>query len=290
MKHIILFTSDVHGNLIQYDKLVDYAQNISADSVIIGGDIAPKNLRFEEIVKGQRKFLEEKLPELLSPLKKAGIKTYLIMGNDDAAANMDVLERERESYQLIHNKRIKISEGFDIVGYSFVPITPFGLKDWEKYDLSRIPENLAAEYAHRKITNYNLDGFKSADGRLTRFAFDSETEQTDSIQDDLEQDLFQQNPEKTVYVMHSPPNKTNLDKVAMGRSVGSFAVREFIEKKLPYLTLHGHIHETVDVSGNFKADIGNTLCISSGNDHAGEKIAAVVFDLYNLRNAKRIFI
>ena len=42
MQHKILYTSDIHGNEVQYSKLIQYAIKISADTIIIGGDIAPK--------------------------------------------------------------------------------------------------------------------------------------------------------------------------------------------------------------------------------------------------------
>ena len=68
------------------------------------------------------------------------------------------------------------------------------------------------------------------------------------------------------------------------------AVRLFIEKEQPYLTLHGHIHETVDISGTFKHNIQNTLCLTSGNHNVGEQLAVLVFDLYNPRDVRRIII
>ena len=34
MKHTILYTSDVHGNEVQYKLLFEYAQKVQADSII----------------------------------------------------------------------------------------------------------------------------------------------------------------------------------------------------------------------------------------------------------------
>jgi len=88
MLHTVLFTSDIHGNESQYRKLVEYAVEISAKSIVIGGDIAPLSLPYDQIISGQRVFLEEKLPKLLSPLKDELVdsKVFLMMGNDDCAA------------------------------------------------------------------------------------------------------------------------------------------------------------------------------------------------------------
>ena len=290
-RHKILYTSDIHGNEIQYSKLIQYAIKISADSIIIGGDIAPKGGAIEDYIEYQRNFLEYRLPDMLQPLKKdlPNSNLFLMMGNDDCAANMDVLEKSK-LFKVIHNKRIKLTEDFEIVGYSFVPITPFGIKDWEKYDLSRVPVTLKKKYDRRKLTNYRLNGIKSIKTRWNIFQFDSGMEVQDSIQKDLSSKIFGKNPRETVYIIHSPPDNSDLDMVSNRNHVGSMAVRLFIEEKQPYLTLHGHIHETVDVSGAFKYNIKNTLCLTSGNHNIGEQLAVLVFDLYNLQDIRRIII
>ena len=292
----------MHGNEVQYKKLVDYALQVSANSVIVGGDIAPKGdsvtaylrelkeLSPDLFIAMQRLFFEKRLPDLIRPLKEKGIDLFLMMGNDDCAANNDAFERGEEEglYKIIHNKRLKLNEDFDIVGYSCVPITPFGIKDWEKFDLSDVPPSLARRYEERKKANYNLAGSKSSKQGWSDFVFTLDLEKTDSIQKDLSTALFQQDPLKTVYVMHAPPNDTNLDIIMNGNHVGSFAERLFIERCQPYLTLHGHIHETVYKSGSFKEVIGNTLSLASGNHNVGKDLAIIVFDLYDLRSARRI--
>jgi len=282
----------LHGNEIQYQKLVNYALQISADSVIVGGDIAPKGLPENDFIPAQRKFFQESLPQILAPLQSSSIETYIMMGNDDCKANYDVFERGEEEgfYHILHGKRLKLTDGFDIVGYSYVPITPFGIKDWEKFDLSDAPSALRLAYDKRKKSNYNLVGSESSKEGWFDFAFTPDMEKIDSIQNDLSTELFRQDPHKTVYVMHAPPNDTKLDIIMNGNHVGSFAERLFIQEHQPYLTLHGHVHETVHMSGTFKQVIGNTISLASGNHNVGENVAVVVFDLYDLRNARRIIL
>jgi len=218
------------------------------------------------------------------------------MGNDDCMDNMDVLEEyNNDLYYIIHNKRIKLTDEFDLIGYSFVPVTPFGIKDWEKYDFSDVPINLEVNYSTKKISNYRLSGLKSKAGVWEEFDFTPKIEKEDSIQKDLERDLFLKNPDKTVYVVHCSPDNTNLDITSPlaksgGAHVGSMSLRLFIEKHQPYLTLHGHIHETVEMSGNFKDKIGNTLCLASENHNVGDKLALLVFELDNINSVKRIII
>jgi Icc-related predicted phosphoesterase len=293
MQHAILFTSDIHGNEDQYRKLVDYAVEVSADSLIIGGDIAPKRIDWEFFITGQRLFLEEKLPSLLRPLEKISPRpnVFLMMGNDDCVANMDVLERnDPRLFRIIHGKRVKLTEDFDIVGYSFVPVTPFRIKDWEKYDLSEAPDNLVFDHIMRVADNYELHGCRSTEVGWTSFTFTSGMRRDDSIQKDLDRTLFCENPERTVFVFHTPPDNTNLD-VGFGQvHLGSMALRLFIEKRQPYLTMHGHVHATVERSGDFKQWIGKTLCLTAGNDDFSPQLSVVALDLYDRANIGRLVI
>ncbi|MDP3733840.1 MAG: metallophosphoesterase [Nanoarchaeota archaeon] len=307
-KHNIVYSSDLHGNQIQYQKLFDYAVIISADSVIIGGDITPKGnsvmqslkqleqqgLSNKVFIDMQRLFLEERLPTMVKALQKGKkkIPLFIMFGNDDCNANYDVFEKGEEEglYEIIHGKRRKLTADFEIVGYTYVPITPYRImKEWEKFDLSEIPPSLRKAYQKRK-EEYQFEGYKSSKHGLLPFHFTVDMEKKDSIQKDLSDTLFQENPEKTVYVMHSPPINTNLDITGKGLHVGSFAHRLFIEKLQPYVTLHGHIHETVAMSGSFRQVIGNTLSLASGNHNVGKNLAVVVFDLYDLGNARRIIL
>lgn len=54
-----------------------------------------------------------------------------------------------------------------------------------------------------------------------------------------------------VFVPHAPPLDTNLDKIVLGKHVGSLATRTFVEEKQPDVLICGHIHESrgLDVLG-----------------------------------------
>ncbi len=283
----ILYTSDLHGNETQYRALVNFATKNSVRAIIIGGDIAPKHFPEHSYIQQQREFLKVTLPQLLAPLLPH-CQVYLMMGNDDCSANVNIIEQNPKLYY-IQGRRLQLSGEIDLVGYSYVPITPFGIKDWEKYDLSTVPPQLAMRYNIKK-EEYQLEGVKSKATGWEPFVFDPRTESVDSIQRDLKQQVFTENPSRTIYVIHTPPEDTHLDQVRGGKHVGSMAVRLFIEQRQPYLTLHGHIHETVEVSGDFKERIGNTFCFSSGNHNVGSKVAAILFDLNHPENARRILI
>jgi len=284
----IIYTSDLHGNLEQYNKLVEYCIKTNPYALVIGGDIAPKG-ESVNYIRNQRNFLES-LPKIFKPLKDISI--YLMMGNDDCKSNMDVLFalEKKGLFKLINKARLSLDNDFEIVGYSNVPITPFGIKDWEKFDLTNVPKKFEDFYYKRLKSDVRFDGFKSVVGKFHEFNFKKDMFKHDSIELDLEKDLFTNNPGKTVYILHTPPYNTNLDLISSKIHVGSIASRLFIEKYQPYLTLHGHIHETVDVSGNFFDNIGKTICLSSGNHNVGGKLCLIDLDLERPGDAKRFII
>jgi len=76
-----------------------------------------------------------------------------------------------------------------------------------------------------------------------------------------------------------------IDHVPLDSSLGSIAVRRFIEARQPLLTLHGHVHESVRLSGSWRDRIGLTQCFSAAHD--GADLALVRFDPGNLDAATR---
>lgn len=65
--------------------------------------------------------------------------------------------------------------------------------------------------------------------------------------------------EHLVAVIHTPPLNTAADRLGSGASVGSLAVRNFLEKTQPEVCLTGHIHES-----RAQDRIGRTLVINPG--------------------------
>jgi len=92
---------------------------------------------------------------------------------------------------------------------------------------------------------------------------------------DLEQ-LRSPFPRKTVYVLHAPPFNTSLDVIWNGEHVGSKAIRSFLLQEQPLLSLHGHIHESPDITGKWKDTLGKTMAINPGNE------TIVIIDLKTL--------
>ncbi len=67
-----------------------------------------------------------------------------------------------------------------------------------------------------------------------------------------------------VFVPHSPPLNTKLDRIHSGRHVGSSAVRSFIEQHQPHVVICGHIHEGRGVDRIVASEIINCGPTASG--------------------------
>jgi Predicted phosphoesterases, related to the Icc protein len=62
-----------------------------------------------------------------------------------------------------------------------------------------------------------------------------------------------------VAVIHTPPLNTKADRLGSGVSVGSPAVRRFLERAQPEVCLTGHIHES-----RAEDRLGRTLILNPG--------------------------
>lgn len=160
--------------------------------------------------------------------------SYLMMGNDDWAVNMDELEQMeiRGKIKLLHGRVHPLREGYHLAGYGYVPLTIFSVKDWEKLDTY-----------DQQITQSSYYVYVSTETGMKRINIQEWLHGRTTIREDLAELARESDPEKTIYVMHAPPYGTNLDKLYNGSSAGSRAIQEFIIEHQPCITLHGHIHE-----------------------------------------------
>lgn len=258
------FCADLHGVGVLFQKLEEFSVKNGIEVVIMGGDLCPHaHLSLKGAVCYQKEFIDGFFKGYLGKLQSNNIAVFGMMGNDDFRANMGSLEAlERLGLiHLLHQKAHSLGV-IAIVGYSFVPQMPFLLKDWEKMDDEKA----------RPMTNPAKDILS-----LPR--------ETGTIRDDMGNLAKLSDPKKTAYVFHSPPFNSNLDLTHRGLHVGSKSIRSFIEREQPPLTLHGHIHESPQVSGSWKEWVGSTLCINPGCKKEEGRLCVVVFDTMDLKKA-----
>jgi hypothetical protein len=260
----ILFASDIHGNKIQYDNLFEHASKNKFDLLILGGDITPKD-KMNRTPEKQEEFLKKYLfKKIIDFNKKNKTRILVILGNDDFKSNEELLEKNQKiGYEYIGNKNIPYRR-IKLVGYSYVPITPFKYKDWEKHDLNERIENRTDAVLKGIINNYSKKEFIL-------------TKRNDTIEQDLNRLKIDN---KTILISHAPPYNTNLDMTLNKRHLGSEALRKIITEKKPILVLCGHIHETVKMSGNYRDTIGKSICVCTGNDYLSNNISMIEIVLY----------
>jgi len=179
-------------------------------------------------------------------LTPQNISMFFMAGNDDLAS----IDETTAEFKLVHNpdmKRFVLEDGYELVGNSNANMTPWACaRDLEEDELKTKMDLLA--------------------GML-------------------------QNPERAIAVLHVPPYSSGLDTcpdldkdlkiITQGGQVvmkpaGSPAVKAFIEKVQPLLTLHGHIHES---PGHVR--IGRTLSINAGSEYAEGILKAAIINLEN---------
>jgi len=273
------FISDLHGHVARYEKLIDEIREHEPQLVFFGGDLLPHGMRRHVVDDFTEDFLFLEFSRLMKEMGEAYPKVYLILGNDDPRSEESKFIELGETgvWHYLHDRKDSFA-GFNFYGYANVPPTPFRFKDWERYDVSRYvdPGCIPPD-----------EGFRTMEPS-TDLAYAT-------ILDELNNLTGDDNMEKSIFLFHSPPYKTFLDRAAldglmvdhvpMDVHVGSIAIRRFIEERQPWLTMHGHIHESSRLTGHWRQLIGETHSYSAAWD--GPELALVDFDLEDPSNARR---
>lgn len=207
------------------------------------GDPAKMGARFEhEMCQRVREWMQ--LAEVkLTPLN---MQLYFMAGNDDLAS-VDAVIGEFKSIRNPDMRHFDMEGGYEVVGLSNANLTPW----------------LCARDVAEDVLTAKLD------------------ELAGMIRE----------PEHAIAMLHVPPYASGLDtcpeldknlkiitqggQVVM-KSAGSPAVKAFIEKIQPMLSLHGHIHESPGHVRN-----GRTLMINAGSEYAEGIMKAAIVNLEN---------
>lgn len=273
----LVYTADLHGDLGSYQALLDLALARQARAVIVGGDLFPHAIRREHALATQRGFLDEQLRPLLAAFRaQHNIGVFLLPGNDDWAAvavsGLAALAADNLA-QPLHERVYDLAAlgladtPLWLAGYACVPLTPFSIKDYERRDDGPLPAfsfGMAYTSWSGEIIPASAQGIDALP----------------SIAEALESLAGQSDPACTVYVCHTPPWNTALDAMPRGRHPGSKALRTFIEARQPPLTVHGHIHEAPQISGQFAVRLGATWCANPGHDE--QRFQAITLDTTNI--------
>ncbi len=267
------FVSDLHGNKLRYELLIQEIVRNKPSFLFLGGDLLP-HVRFSDKQKDSEvnPFINDFLIPLFKNMQRQlGCnypEVYLILGNDDYKADIPgfIEGMKSDLWKFLDNSSLKFGP-YNIYGYSYVPPTPFKLKDWEKYDIDKtVP---AGSIGPDK-------GFISVI---------SNPDDISLIIDDLYSLANDGQMDKAIFMIHTPPFNSLLDQIQGGVSIGSKAVAKFIEEKQPYITLHGHAHESSTLTGNWRQQFGRTYSFSAA--YEGKGLSLVIFQIDNPQIAER---
>lgn len=283
------FVSDLHGRIDRYEKLFKEIDKDEPEFVFLGGDLLPfgggiakdDEPEFDNFI---RDYLAPKFAKIRNKYNYRKPHIMIILGNDDPRVFEPVMKDTEYAkiWNYISSEKVSV-DGWNFYGYSYIPPTPFMLKDWEKYDVSRY-----------------VDPGCSHPYEGTRSVYIMERDLIYStIKTDIDNMTKNEKEfDKTVFLFHAPPYDTKLDRAALdGKTIdhapldvhiGSVAIKKFIEKKQPYISLHGHVHESTNITGHWYQKISNTHSFQGA--HNGSELSIIKFDLSNPSKAERFLL
>lgn len=285
----IFFTTDIHGSDRCFRKFLNAGTFYGVDHLILGGDITGKSLvpvvrtsggysatyqdhRYSNMTEAERRDLEQLIrdnghypvvgehDELAAladeslreqafviavteaierwvglaeeRLRETGIRCFITPGNDDYW-EIDEPLQQSDVVEFVEGRRVALDETREMITTGYSNVTPW-----------RSPRELDESLLLARLESM-LEG-----------SVDLST---------------------LVAVIHPPPFGTDLDQApaidsdyriqsevgsVKMTSVGSHAVREFLEERQPLLGLHGHVHESRGAQY-----LGRTLCLNPGSEY-----------------------
>ena len=290
---LCLSVADIHGNKTQYEKIIDLVRQHDIKHVFMCGDLLPKDggsWHPENTVRTiamQAAFINDYFVDYLTRLGNI-TNVYAIFGNDDFIANYHLVEqRAIPNVTFLKNQVVKLADDhydLSVAGYPYVGVTPFLHKDLERWDET---PGVLPHKIHR------TDGYISEGHE--HLPVDLKDDQR-TIAADLEQLATLSDPSRTIYVCHEAPFDTPLDQISLANKyidgqqahIGSHAMRQFIESRQPFMTMHGHIHEAFAESGDFMWRCGKSVSVTAANDFSSETLSYVLFSLGAPADAQRL--
>jgi len=266
----ILYITDIHGSRWKYEKILEVVDNLEISIVINGGDMLP----FGDFL-NQDKFIKNFLNSHFSEFNDRKIYYLAMLANDDLIIYDELFNTICNKYKYIISiaqQRFKFQK-YEFIGMNLVSDLPFALKDRARKDTKNFI--LPRQFGTAMIST--LKGWKKIPDWY------SYVSTLPTIEEELENLIVPDDFRDTIYIIHIPPANIGLDICQDGRKVGSIAVYNFLLKHQPLLTLHGHIHESPEISNKWFVYLNQTLCIQPGQSNFHENyVKYVKIDLETL--------
>ncbi len=299
----ILYGSDFHGSDAVFRKFLASGLQYKANALMVGGDVTGKAMvpvihqgggRYEARLFGEDKTAST--PDELEKLKKAisSVGFYPIVLEPDEAQELES-DPAKMGARFEREMCERVREWMKLAEEKLVPqhmTLYFMAGNDDLYSIDKVVGEFKSirnpDMKHFEMDGgYEVVGLSNANLTPWLCARDiDESELTSKL--DILGGLIEK-PERTVAMIHVPPINSGLDtcpeldknlkiitqggQVVM-KSAGSPAVKAFIEKVQPMLSLHGHIHESPGHVRN-----GRTLMINAGSEYAEGIMKAAIINL-----------
>lgn len=304
----LFFATDVHGSEPTFRKFINAGKFYNVDVLILGGDITGKML-IPIIALGNRTYRarlqghvhnlhQDDLPEFTARLAKLGFYSSE-MSEQEYTELADHPARIERLYQEKANERLTawIRWAEDKLAGSNLKCYVTGGND----DPKEVVDTLNREATERVIAcEETLITLNDQGHTMVSLGYSNPTPwktPREIGESELAQHItaaFQgmENCEKVVFNMHVPPVDSTLDTcprldtstdpptviTSGGEPVlfgaGSPAVRDAIERYQPLLSLHGHIHESRNVT-----KIGRTTAVNPGSEYGEGVLRGIIVSL-----------
>ena len=288
----ILFATDVHGSDPVWRKFINGAQHYKANAVIIGGDITGKGVvpvtlnqdgTYSADFQDQKRILKDKdaLAKFEEVLRRTG--TYMYVGS---AGEMEELMNDKAKADRIFDGLIlrRVTEWMEFAERNAT--TPIyvnaGNDDIKEVD-EIIKKSSKVTFTEDIVVQIDARHEMISGGFANITPWNCPRDFTEEeIAEKIERKVSMlKDVRSSIFNLHCPPVDSGLDtcpkldtSVSPPRPMmraggllmygaGSTSVRAAIEKHQPMLGLHGHIHESRNMT-----KIGRTVCINPGSEYA----------------------
>lgn len=298
----ILFLSDIHGSSLIFEKALNAVSSYGIDILIIGGDLAGKDIR---PIIGANGFYKTEIDDEIISVSEREIKSikkrledlghyYFLISQEEFTQLKSTPDRIMEILDEKIQERLEewILKILDQINLNNIKVIISPGND----DIKQI-DNILTKYRNRGIYTglESSVSFKNVEiitldyTNITPWNTERELNEKKLKKLIIEKIRGIKNIENAIFNFHCPPYKTKLDlapqldkdlkyDVKPGGinlvHTGSTSVFESIMEYQPLLSLHGHIHE----SKGFEY-IGRTLSLNPGSEHEKGILNAYVIDI-----------
>jgi hypothetical protein len=305
----IFFATDLHGSNVCFKKFCAAADFYQCDALILGGDVTGK-LLVPIVAQGDKIHyrlggLEHDFPrtKLTSEIERiSDMGYYPIVCEEDEARHLKdpAANGARLEAEAMRRARAWVDYAEAKLGGRDVPIL-FTLGNDDDPTVITAFEG-SSVFVHGDQAVVDLDEVEVAS-----FGWSNPTPWNtprELPEDQLESGLRSvvervKDPRRAFFNVHAPPSETNLDLcpqltddlrvvTVLGAPVqmhaGSTAVRTIIEEYQPLAGLHGHIHESRNLT-----KLGGTVSVNPGSEYSEGVLLGVIVDMKKKSKPKYTF-